>query len=55
MNKCPKCKSANIVDQGLTYSANPKNSQKSLFKCNDCNKVFHSTNDEKEQQEKSKK
>ena len=41
MNKCPKYKSTNILDQGLTYSANQKNPQKFLFKCKDCGEVFH--------------
>ncbi len=40
MPKCPKCKSQNIVDEGLTYSANQQNSPKSIFKCKDCGEVF---------------
>jgi transposase-like protein len=40
MPKCPKCKSQNIVDEGLTYSANQQNSPKPIFKCKDCGEVF---------------
>ena len=40
MPKCPKCKSENIVDEGLTYSANQQNSPKPIFKCKDCGEVF---------------
>jgi len=41
MNKCPKCESENIEDQGLTYKANLKNPQKYLYKCKDCGTIFH--------------
>ena len=40
MPKCPKCKSENIVDEGLTYSANQQNSPKPIYKCKDCGEVF---------------
>lgn len=41
MNKCPKCGSNNIEDQGLTYNPNSKNPTKYLHKCKDCGNVFH--------------
>ncbi len=40
MLKCPKCKSDNIADEGLTYSANKQSTQKPIYKCKDCGEVF---------------
>ncbi len=40
MPTCPKCKSKNIADEGLTYSANRQSTQKPIYKCKDCGEVF---------------
>jgi len=40
MNKCPRCKSENIEDQGLTYAMNQKEPKKYLHKCKDCGNIF---------------
>ena len=47
MDKCPKCASENIEDQGLTYKLNAKNPAKSFRRCKDCGAVFHFEKKEK--------
>ncbi len=50
MAKCPKCESENIKDQGLTYTANQKNSPKYIHKCKDCGYIFRMDRKTKEKE-----